>query len=91
MSIFESHEDQFTSECQKISQCLLELNDSSSSGNKPQEILSEMRRLIKSADATLVEMNIELKTHNLAVRTPLAEKLSFHRTTLSTYRVDFER
>jgi Vesicle transport v-SNARE protein N-terminus len=91
MSIFKSHEEQFTSECQKISQCLVELKDSSSSGNKPQEILTEMRNLIKNADATLVEMSIELRTLNLAARAPLTEKLSFHRTTLSSYRVDFER
>lgn len=91
MSIFESYEEQFTSECQKISQCLLELVGSPSSGDKPQEILGEMKNLIKNAEATLVEMNFEMKTHNFAARTPLIEKLSFHRTTLSSYRVDFER
>lgn len=92
MSIYEAYEDQFTTECQKLSQCLLDLKGSSSSGNvDPNETLSVMSNLIKDAARTLNEMEIEMRTQDVSVKKSLAEKLSFHRTTLSSYRVDFER
>ena len=92
MSNFDAYDEEFQSECQKISNGISELRESvDNDTEKVATTIREIDGLISRTTKLLKQMDLEVCEQEAGTKKVLKEKMTLYRNTLLSHRSDFER
>ncbi len=90
-TIFDAYDQEFNNLSREIQKNSSELKATSNDKDRSSSLIRQIEALLSQASDLIKQMNVEVRSHDLATRKILSEKVSHYSKSLTSLKADFER